>query len=125
MTARGSRQRGSSMTSNYHSLDCQPLQGRGQTNPVGTARQAFCSLTESGEDAAKTNAFLAKAPALYYLPPPEGGLHRRDEEMPARRLIMHTLSCVSFKQSRAEEEMGTQLLFHLGSHTHQSWAQTG
>lgn len=57
----------------------------------------FCSLTESREGSAKINAFLAEAPALYHFPPPEGGLHRRDEEMPTRRHTLLALSCVSFE----------------------------
>lgn len=52
----------------------------------------------------KTNAFLAKTPAVYHFPPPEGNLHRKDKELPLRRHVLLTLSCVSFKRTRAEED---------------------
>lgn len=53
------------------------------------------------------NAFLAKAPGLYHFPPPEGDLHRKDKELPLRRHVLLTLSSVSFKRTRAEEDRQT------------------
>lgn len=55
----------------------------------------------------KTNAFLAKAHALYHSPPPEGDFYRKDEELALRRHVLLALSCVSFKRTRAEEDRQT------------------